>query len=137
MPTRATHLPATPEEVWAALAVRADGGGPVAPGGRRWPTARASVLESAPPRRLLLEAPLGPLATTRVELRLAHSGTGTDLVIDADARSGPLARPALRLAGRVLLAVRETRFLSRVRAGTPQRSRAVVAHRTTAVTGPS
>ncbi len=135
MPIRATHLAATPEEVWVALAgLAGDGAGPA---GRRWPTGGATVLESAPPRRLLLETRLGPLAAARVELRLAHSGTGTDLVIDADAGSGAVSRPALRLIGGVVLALCQKRFLSQVRRGTARHGGALWARRPSAVAGRS
>jgi uncharacterized protein YndB with AHSA1/START domain len=119
MATTTRDIPASPERVWAVLAdprsyaewvvgaarIRGFDGSWPARGARFhhsvgvWPLHirdTTSVLESDPPRRLVLRARARPLGHARIEFTLTASELGTRLVMTEEVTS-PLASRAKRL----------------------------------------
>lgn len=131
-------MDATPEQVWAVLADAPSYGNFVV-GSRRirsadpeWPepgstlhhcvgigplTIRDSTtsLEAVPPRRLVIHARFRPLGSARVEFRLAHARTGTEVVMTETLAGGPWNLPIARPLVHGLVAVRNREVLRRLR----------------------
>jgi uncharacterized protein YndB with AHSA1/START domain len=126
-------IPASPDEVWAVLAdpkryadwvvgakeVRGLEGDWPAPGARFHHTVglgpihihdSTSVLESSPPRRLILRARARPLGHARIALELTQSGVGTRVVMTEEPTS-----PLASLGQRVLDPLIHTRNVEALR----------------------